>query len=239
MTRISLSERMRVIASMVLPGKPLADIGTDHGLIPADLLLKGTVPFAVLTDINAGPLKKCRANLESLGVDPKLYEIRQGDGLDPVSSGGFGTVIIAGMGGELIADICEYTGWSLTRPEGTPIAERNVFQPRTHEADLRSYLTQSEMRITDYKLARERGRICEVFAAEPCPAGSITPDSGLVSEFLLEKGDPLLAEYVDGKVSSAKNILESLKNSSTEEAQRQRDIYSAIYKTLTDIRKNL
>ena len=63
MSRPVLSERMQAIEDMVLPGLPFADIGTDHGIIPADILLKGICPFAVLTDINPGPLEKCRENL--------------------------------------------------------------------------------------------------------------------------------------------------------------------------------
>ena len=55
---------MRAVESMVRPGLPLADIGTDHGYIPADLLLRGIVPFAVLSDINEGPLAICADNLK-------------------------------------------------------------------------------------------------------------------------------------------------------------------------------
>ncbi len=162
-----LTERMQAIEDMVLPGLPVADIGTDHGIIPADILLKGICPYAVLTDINSGPLEKCRANLKAFGVDPSLYSIIQGDGFDPIGDGSFGTVITAGMGGELIIGFFEETGWSLVRPEGEPLAKRFVIQPRTHADDLRSYLTEAEFRLCDYKLAKERGRICEVFAVEP------------------------------------------------------------------------
>ena len=80
MNKPVLSERMQAIEDMVLPGLPVADIGTDHGLIPADILLKGICPFAVLTDINPGPLEKCRENLRSFGVDPSLSKMVGGFG---------------------------------------------------------------------------------------------------------------------------------------------------------------
>ena len=239
MNKPVLSERMQAIEDMVLPGLPVADIGTDHGLIPADILLKGICPFAVLTDINPGPLEKCRENLRSFGVDPTLYSIIQGDGFDPIGDGGFGTVITAGMGGELIISMYEETGWSLTRPNGEPIAKRFVLQPRTHADDLRSYLTEEEFRICDYRLAKERGRICEVFAVEPCAAGEARPDCGLVSEFLLGKNDPLITEFVDGKIRKALRISENASASGRKDAKDASEIWRAAACLLEEIRRNL
>ena len=239
MNKPVLSERMQAIEDMVLPGLPVADIGTDHGLIPADILLKGICPFAVLTDINPGPLEKCRENLRSFGVDPSLYSIIQGDGFDPIGDGGFGTVITAGMGGELIISIFEETGWSVTRPKGEPIAKRYVLQPRTHADDLRSYLTETEFRICDYRLAKERGRICEVFAVELCAAGEERPDCGLVSEFLLGKNDPLITEFVDGKIRKARRIFENASESENKDAKDAAEIWRATACLLEEIRRNL
>ncbi len=239
MNRPVLSERMQAIEDMVLPGLPLADIGTDHGMIPADILLKGICPFAVLTDINPGPLEKCRENLKAFGVDPSMYSIIQGDGLDPVGDGGFGTVITAGMGGELIISIFEETGWSTERPEGVPLARRFVVQPRTHADDLRSYLTEAEFRLCDYKLAKERGRICEVFAVEPCGAGELRPDSGLVSEFLLAKNDPLICEFLDGKIRKACRIADDASASDRADAKEASELWRAVASQLEEIRRNL
>ncbi len=239
MNKPVLSERMQAIEDMVLPGLPVADIGTDHGLIPADILLRGICPFAVLTDINPGPLEKCRENLRSFGVDPTLYSIIQGDGFDPIGDGGFGTVITAGMGGELVISIFEETGWSVTRPKGKPIAKRFVLQPRTHADDLRSYLTEEEFRICDYRLAKERGRICEVFAVEPCAAGEARPDCGLVSEFLLGKNDPLITEFVDGKIRKARRISENASASENKDAKDASEIWRAAACLLEEIRRNL
>ena len=234
-----LSERMQAIEDMVLPGLSLADIGTDHGMIPADILLKGICPFAVLTDINPGPLEKCRENMKEFGVDPSLYSIIQGDGFDPVDCGGLGTVIAAGMGGELIIRFFEEAGSSPARPEGEPIARRFVVQPRTHADDLRSYLTEAEFRLCDYKLAKERGRICEVFAVEPCGAGELRPDCGLVSELLLKKNDPLTGEFIDGKIRKACRIAENASASDRPDAKDAADVWYSVARQLEEIRRNI
>ena len=239
MNKPVLTERMQAIEDMVLPGLPVADIGTDHGIIPADILLKGICPFAVLTDINSGPLEKCRENLKAFGVDPSKFSILQGDGFDPVRDGGFGTVIAAGMGGELITGFFEETGWSVKRPAGEPLAKRFVLQPRTHADDLRSYLTEDEFRLCDYKLAKERGRICEVFAVETCGAGELRPDCGLVSEFLLQKNDPLIAEFIDGKIRKARRIAENASGSERPDAKYAAEIWNTVAGQLEEIRRNI
>ena len=230
---------MRTIESMVLSGMSVADVGTDHGFIPADLLLKGICPFAVLTDINSGPLEKCRQNLISLGVDPSKYSIRQGDGFAPLNSGEVASIILAGMGGELMRSIFERAEFGLMSNDKIILAQRYILQPRTHEEDIRSFLTSSCFRITDYRLARERGRICEVFAVEQCQAGQFRTDNGIVSDFLLENGDPLLKEYLDLKMTHLSSILNSLEGSKTADAERQKSIFSAQLKVLSEISNNI
>ena len=53
---MQLSERLSLVAGFVTEGYRLADIGTDHGYIPIELVKKGTVPSAIAMDINSGPL---------------------------------------------------------------------------------------------------------------------------------------------------------------------------------------
>ena len=45
-----LSRRLSAVAERVLPGVPMADIGTDHGLLPVTLVLRDTVPSAGAID---------------------------------------------------------------------------------------------------------------------------------------------------------------------------------------------
>ena len=224
---------MRAVESMVRPGLPLADIGTDHGYIPADLLLRGIVPFAVLSDINEGPLAICADNLKEAGIDPAQYELRCGDGLTVLEPGEVSTVIIAGMGGELIQSMFD------TVPEESTEGMRFVLQPRTHADDLRAYLTESSFKLTDYKLAKERGRICEVFAAEKCGAGEYRPDNGLVSELLLSKNDPLISEFMESKLAKARAIAASAASSEKEDARGAAEVWRAVVSQLDEIRRNI
>ena len=247
MNSINISERMRAIESMVLPGEPMADIGTDHGFIPADLLMRGIVPHAIMTDINPGPLEKCRENMRELGLGASLFELRLGNGLEPLKTGEAATAVIAGMGGELIWKIvCDAAGESSVEgPEDASeeddhgfVVKRLVLQPRTHSDELRAALTGSGFRIVDYKLSMERGRICEVFAVEPVSAGQYHPDDGLISRFLLEKGDPLLADFIDAKIQRAERVITQLRNSKSTESADAARLWQGILIQLNEIRRD-
>ena len=61
-----LSERLKLIASMVPQGKSVCDVGTDHGYLPAALCLSGKYSSITATDIREKPLENARKNLEKL-----------------------------------------------------------------------------------------------------------------------------------------------------------------------------
>lgn len=99
--------RLAAIAELVPPGQPLADVGTDHALLPLWLLHRGIIPSAVATDIHEAPLERTR---KSLGVVPGL-KLLLCDGLDGVEPDEAKTIVIAGLGGENIADIVSRAPW--------------------------------------------------------------------------------------------------------------------------------
>ena len=57
---IDLSERLRMVASLVPQCDTAADVGTDHGYLAAWLLQRGIVDHVFATDINAGPLQRAK-----------------------------------------------------------------------------------------------------------------------------------------------------------------------------------
>ena len=61
---VKLSDRLEKICNSVEPGEIVADIGTDHGLLPLALFERGISPYMILTDVRQGPLEKVRNNLD-------------------------------------------------------------------------------------------------------------------------------------------------------------------------------
>ena len=137
-----------------------ADIGTDHGYIPIWLMQNGRCRDVILSDINHGPLKKAEENIEKY-LPGRVFDIRQGSGISVLKPGEADTVIIAGMGGNLIRDI-------LTDDlEKTIQIPRFVLQPRNHPELLRQWVKETPpFVIQNELLAREDGRLCEIIVVE-------------------------------------------------------------------------
>lgn len=227
----NLSDRLKLIAQLVINGEPVADIGTDHGFVPIYLLAENIVPFVILTDVNNGPIDIAKSHIEEFGIRKELYSLRCGDGLIPLNSNEVSTVIIAGMGGELIEQILSFdTGKSHS-------FKRLILQPRTHSNELRYYLTSNGFEFEDYRLVKEKFRICEVFVVKPSEKVQ-NPDCDLISKFLLQKNDPLIKEFVDLKITSATTVLQNL-NNSNEDTTSQKEIFNEILEELVSIRKDL
>ena len=103
---MKLTNRLLKIASLVSENKRVADIGTDHGYIPVYLLNKGIIDFAILADVNKGPLENARSEVKINKLEDKV-DLRLGSGIEVLKKGEVDEVIIAGMGGILISELLE------------------------------------------------------------------------------------------------------------------------------------
>ncbi|MBR0139433.1 MAG: SAM-dependent methyltransferase, partial [Firmicutes bacterium] len=192
MNKLNLSERMTLLASLVR-GRSAADIGTDHGFVPVFLLREGLADRVILTDINRGPLEKARKNIEDLGLSKELTDLRLGPGLTVLEKGEVDTVIIAGMGGELIASILA-EDLEKSRSFGF-----YVLQPRSRENVLRQWLDDNNFYVTDERLVREKGRICQVICASPEGEGEVfkDPTDYIYPPMLMASDEPIAREYFE------------------------------------------
>ena len=138
---------MQTIADMVTEGGSAADIGTDHGYIPAYLVETGICPKVILTDIAEDPLERAKRYFGKKGLEG---DFRLGAGLEVIEPSEVSTVIIAGMGGETIIDIL---GKDLEKSHSF---KRLVLQPRTFAGKLRVWLSENGFRFCGYALCREK-----------------------------------------------------------------------------------
>ena len=137
-----LSVRLSAIADYVKKGAFVCDVGTDHGYLAVHLMKSGVAKRVIATDINAKPLANAQKNIEKSEVFG--IELRLCDGLGGVNRGEADTVIIAGMGGEVISGILE-RGASIVR-------EKNItlfLQPTTSPVFLRRYLCENGFSIKE------------------------------------------------------------------------------------------
>lgn len=217
---IMLSPRLAAVAEYVLPGRPLADIGTDHGYLPAFLVQSGAVPEAIAADILPGPLEAARTTVEGAGLQERVA-LRQGDGLAVLRPGEAATVAICGMGGPLIAEIL-----AAGVPEGV---ERLALQPMGGEERLRLWLAAHGWRLVAERLVEDGGRIYVVMAAER-GAMALSPAEATLGPYIRKAGGPLLERYVGILLEQAQTALAGVQRSGRPEAvERARELAARVY----------
>ena len=148
MERLCLDNRLATVARWVLPGKPVADIGTDHAYLPCWLVLEGYCPSAIASDIAQGPYDQARRVVSDYGLTDRI-SLRRGSGLSVLERGEAATVVLAGMGGQLI---CELLAAEAGKAAS---AERIVLQPQRKLDLVRGWLADNGWRIIADDLALE------------------------------------------------------------------------------------
>lgn len=208
---ITLSPRLAAVAAYVLPGRPMADIGTDHAYLPTYLIQTGTVPSAIAADIMQGPLEAARTTVTDAGLSDRIH-LRLGNGLQVLAPGEVAAATICGMGGPLIAEIL-----AAGPLEGI---ERLVLQPMAGEERLREWLLASGWRLVAESLVEDSGRIYVIMAAE---RGQITLSETdlLVGPFIRQMKGPLLNRYVQLQIGQARRALEGARRSERAESQQR------------------
>ena len=65
---MELSIRLEAIAACVKPGLTIADIGTDHGYLPIELIRRGICPKVMACDVRKGPLERAQEHIVQAGL---------------------------------------------------------------------------------------------------------------------------------------------------------------------------
>ncbi|WP_131047286.1 tRNA (adenine(22)-N(1))-methyltransferase [Clostridioides difficile] len=201
---MKLTDRLLKIASLVSDGKKIADIGTDHGYIPVYLLKEGKVPFAVLADVNKGPLDNAHKEVIQNNLLDKV-DLRLGSGIEILEIGEVEEVIIAGMGGILISELLE------AKKEVAHNVEKLILQPMQAQEELRYYLLNNGYEILEEVLVREDFRIYEIIVAKYTGKNTIIEDEIYyeVGIKLLENKDSLFNDFIEKKIKTDKKRKES------------------------------
>lgn len=210
---MELSHRMGAIASLVTKGNRLADIGTDHAYIPIALTKSGWIPSALAMDIGAGPLKRARDHVIENHLADQI-ELRLSDGLIGVSSEEADTILIAGMGGELITHILREGSLVFSTPKEL------IVQPQSEIHKVRRQIHKMGYGITNDFMLKEEGKYYVVMRAECGKECYETQMEYQYGKLPLCKKDPVLLEFLKkekGTYESIKKQLEGLHSQKAKE----------------------
>lgn len=161
MDALHLSKRLQVVADFVPADARLADIGSDHAYLPANLLLAEKISFGIAGEVAKGPLENARQEVLRHRLTDRL-ETRLADGLAAVTpEDDIDTVVVAGMGGRLISQILEAGHQNNER------YEHLILQPNIDVYVVREWLEQHGYQLTAETMLLDEGHYYEILVAQP------------------------------------------------------------------------
>lgn len=211
-----LSKRLKAVADMVTKGNIVADIGTDHGYVPIYLVKNNISKKAYAMDINEGPLKMADRNIRLEGLEKNITTILS-DGMDKMWDNMAETVIIAGMGGDLIVDI-------LSRGSEIKGMKELVLSPHKRTDLVRKYLTQNGWKIIKEDMVIDAGKYYTVIKANRGEETNYTDVELIYGKYLLENRNSILKQYLEKENDKFSDILNTMKESGNKNTLQIKEI---------------
>ncbi len=211
---MKLSHRLMTIASFVRKGSKIADIGTDHGYIPIYLVKEGISPSALAMDVRKGPLERAEHHVLDYGLGDKI-KVRLSDGLMKLKPGEADTIVIAGMGGELIVRILE---------EGRHVwesAERLILSPQSEIGSVRHYLEENGFTILRETMVKDEGKYYTVIEAGH---GAMHYGRECFYEYgkcLIQENNEVFREFLEKERRSVDELIAALSGKHSDSAARR------------------
>ena len=212
---MQLSERLEKLMTLAGSGMCAADIGTDHGMVPIELVRRGAFSRAIASDVRKGPLAAASAHVLATGLADRI-DLRLGDGLQVLTSGEADVILISGMGGALMQRI-------LTEGEAAAkTAKRLVLSPQSEIPAFRSFLQENGYAITGEAIVCEERKFYCLMTAEPGRQEVWEGSERLYGRLLLEEGGETITAYVKKRKAVLQRILRSLEKAGDPKAESRR-----------------
>lgn len=232
---MELSKRLQAIADMVSPGNRVADVGCDHGFVSIYLVQEQIAPKVYAMDLRPGPLARAREHIGSYGYS-EYIETRLSDGITALKPKEADAMVVAGMGGRLMAKILS------DGMEQVMEMKELVLQPQSELVFFRAYLRAHSLTIVAEDMVKEDGKFYPIMKVMPekradaygirsakevvlCGLGEreqIIADT--FGPFLLEKAHPILWEYLKSLQERNQKILKGLSGAKEQTALRRKEI---------------
>lgn len=153
---MKLSKRLYTCARYTDGFLKLADIGTDHALLPIHCVTEGYVSSALAIDNKQGPYVIAFANVKKQALENKIQVIL-GDGINKIDDD-VDVVVISGMGGSLIKDIL--------LKDSTRNVKRFILQPNNDSKSIREALSKIDFKIIDELVIKDGHKYYDVIVIE-------------------------------------------------------------------------
>jgi tRNA A22 N-methylase len=187
----------------------LADVGTDHGLIPIAAVQRGIAERAVAADLRLAPLRLAQKNITSASLADRVVMLRA-DGLRAFARGAIDAVVMAGMSGEQMVRLCD------AAPALLSDVAQLVLQPNSDAGVVRAWALEHGFHLIDERMLRERGQFFVTCAfhhgSGPDPAYDLPTwsrsDLCLVGPSLLARRDFTALSFFDWQCARLNRLVE-------------------------------
>ncbi len=154
----NITPRLRSIINFITDANIVADIGCDHAYVAITLISEGRAKKVIACDIKKGPLEIAQSNIIKYNKEHAVTT-RLGSGLNPIEENEADTIIIAGMGGELIEEILKE---NIKKARCSHL----ILQPMNAQETLRHWLIENDFVIKKEDIATEGFKVYNILSVK-------------------------------------------------------------------------
>lgn len=211
-----ISNRLKVAGQFLKGFNYLADCGTDHALLPIDVIEKGYVKKAIASDNKHHPLLAAKNNIAEHRLFGQIKTVLE-EGLSYLNlEKDVDVVTLMGMGGRVIVSILEDAYLYNVK--------RMVIQANSNQEDVRLFLQKHKWRIVDEAFIKENEKYYQIIVAEP----GLMDLNDLEKEFgpyILKEKNDVFIERIEMMISQLNHALKETKNVKTKEKIKARLLF--------------
>ena len=230
---MELSKRLQAVAGLISEGNRLVDVGTDHGYIPIYLVENKKIPSAIAMDVKTGPLSRAEEHIRQAGLNAYIT-CRLSDGLERLQPGEGESLLLAGMGGNLMVRIL--TDRTNVRDSFREI----ILQPQSAHVLVRKEMETAGWRTEKEDMILEDGKFYPMMRF--VPVGKAEDEAGFFCQneaeyaygkLLLRERHPALKKYLDKQWKIFGTLADQLKS------QPETDRSSAAVRRLEELNEEI
>ena len=150
-----MNKRLLLIADNIENGKGMIDVGTDHGYLPVYLAQNSYSGNIFASDINLDPLNKAKSHAAEADLEDRI-KFFLCDGLKDCPRDEIDTIVIAGMGGDMIVKILDEGYWCMDSKY------KLLLQPMSKAEILRYWLVYNDFEINKELLVDENNSLYQI-----------------------------------------------------------------------------
>jgi tRNA (adenine22-N1)-methyltransferase len=188
---LKLSKRLETLISIIPKSSLVVDVGTDHALVPIEIINRNIANKVIASDVKIGPLEVAKKNINKYKLN-NYIDIRLSDGLENIKACELETLIISGIGGILTSRLLE------KNLDKARKIKKLILLPMNSNDIIRKWLYENGFNIYDEVLVKEDRRIYSIMSVNyDGKARNYDEIYYYVGKSLILKKDKYFYDYLD------------------------------------------